>query len=180
MKAKTPSARRPSKKGKSNRPVTPPAVQQRSSKPSASSGDNVQKNRSKSATESFVSRVDSNRAAEFRKANKPRKPIHKKARSNPITDLDGLYAAWLEEPIMQDWMELTDALDQIRGTEEAMLPTAFLKRILIDLKTVPHCLHAVNEAWNQFCDRMGWPQEKKNTPGPEEPAPPAEKTDEPF
>lgn len=182
MKAKTPSARRPSKKGTSNRPVTPPAVHQRSSKPDASSSDNAQRNRAKSTNKSFVSRVDAKRAAEVRKANKPQTTLPRKAKSNSITDLDGLYSAWLDEPIMQDWFELTQALDQIKDgrTEEAMLPTAFLQRIRIDLTTLPHCLPSVNEAWNQFCDRVGWPQEKKNAPGPEEPRHPEGTTDEPF
>ena len=108
------------------------------------------------------------------------------AKSNSISDLDGLYAAWLDEPIMQDWFELTEALDQIKDStaDEAMLPTDFLKRIRIDLATLPHCLPSVNEAWNQFCDRVGWPQEKKNAPGPDEPARPRSDigpdTDEPF
>lgn len=66
MKAKTPSARRPSKKGKSNRPVTPPAIQQRTPKPSASKLDNAQRKRAKSAIESFVSGVDAERTAQAR------------------------------------------------------------------------------------------------------------------
>ncbi len=80
-------------------------------------------------------------------------------------------ALWLEEPIMQEQFALTEAIRRADGSdvEKAMMPTAFLRRIRLDLEQTPHCLPAVNEEWNKFCDRHGWPEAKRNAPGPEEP-----------
>jgi len=110
-----------------------------------------------------------NSKTENENQNLPKK-VKSKSTSRPATE-DELMALWLEEPIMQEQFALTEAIRRADGSdvEKAIMPTAFLRRIRLDLEQTPHCLPAVNEEWNKFCDRHGWPQAKRNAPGPEEP-----------
>ena len=111
-----------------------------------------------------------------RKLTLPRNP-----ESNP-DDVDNLYLAFLSTPLMQDWEALCEALRDAKkaGKKTAELPLDFLLAVEGDLLHVPMVFSDVIEEWNRVCDQEGMPQEKKNVPGPEEPASPGDKTDGPF
>ena len=83
---------------------------------------------------------------------------------------------------MQDREVLCEALRAAKkaGKKKAELPLDFLLAVDGDLLHVPMVFSDVIEEWNRVCDQQGMPQEKKNPPGPEEPASPGAKTDEPF
>jgi len=118
---------------------------------------------------------------------KNQKPLPKKAKSNPATSTseeasDKLQLAFLSTDLMQDWMEFNDALEAAikTGKDRAELPLAFLKRVQYEISGTPHRFDAVTEEWNRVCDQQGRPEEKKNTPGPEEGGAGEEGTDGPF
>ena len=83
---------------------------------------------------------------------KNRKPLPKKAKSNPATSTsedasDKLQLAFLSTDLMQDWMEFNDALEAAikAGKDRGELPLAFLKRVQYEISGTPHRFDAVTE-----------------------------------
>jgi hypothetical protein len=104
--------------------------------------------------------------------------LPRNAKSNP-DDIDNLYLAFLSTTEMQDW---TAFVEQARkgiasGKNKIEVPADFLKLVIEDIASTPLSLDAVVEVWNRVCDQEGMPQEKKNTPGPEEPGRPGGEND---
>jgi hypothetical protein len=115
-----------------------------------------------------------------RKLTLPRNPNSK----STDDDVDNLYLEFLSTGLMQDWEVLCDALRAAEksGKQTAELPLRFLltPSIRDDILHVPTIFSGVIEEWNRVCDQQGMPQEKKNTPGPEEPTRPGGEKKEPF
>jgi hypothetical protein len=73
---------------------------------------------------------------------------------------DKLAAAFIERQEVIDCHDLIDAVDDAvaLGEDEAMMPVAFLARVIPDLDPLdyPH----LRELWNQLCDEQGAPERK--------------------
>jgi hypothetical protein len=112
MKAKTPSEKSPSKKGKSSRSVAHSAVQQRNPKPAVRNGGNPQRNRTKAALENFITRVDTERAAEVRASNEAAGFDHDR--------LQEIYRLFLKTPEAQEHRAAVEkANDALSGIDAA-------------------------------------------------------------
>lgn len=107
-----------------------------------------------------------------------------KAKNSPATldDIDNLYLAFLSTPEMQGWEAFVEQARKgiASGKDRIELPTAFLKLVIEDIASTPLSLDALVEVWNRTCDQEGMPEEKKNAPGPEEPASPGDETHGPL
>jgi hypothetical protein len=105
---------------------------------------------------------------------KPTPPVKsKKSTSNSTPDdgYDAVLDRFLSTLEFQAHNELITALEEAdkAGKDRAELPTAFLRMVLLDLKTEPLMFDAMKGVWNRICDEEGFPQQKKRMPKPPKP-----------
>jgi len=78
---------------------------------------------------------------------------------------DELYTRFLETEEMQDWEDFVGAakkaLKADPHAQTVTVPAGFLRRVMTDIATTPHMFYAYRERFNQLCDEMGVPEEKR-------------------
>ena len=81
---------------------------------------------------------------------------------------DELYAAFQETDEMQDWDEFVTqaqkALEADPEAEAVTVPAAFLRRVMSDIFGTPQMFTSYRDRFNQLCDKMGMPGEKRDAP----------------
>ena len=79
---------------------------------------------------------------------------------------DELQAKFLETDEMQDWDEFVTegnkALEANPRAESVTVPAAFLRRVMGDIGAAPLMFPAYRDRFNQLCDEMGMPEEKRD------------------
>ena len=101
---------------------------------------------------------------------------------------DPVLNAFMATEEFEEWQDFGDDADKIWGDEnleKVEVPTAWLRRVLPEIRSSPLIFSAMVEVWNRECDRLGMPERKmKGALERKKGKPPLEATDdgndEPF
>jgi hypothetical protein len=78
---------------------------------------------------------------------------------------DALALAFQETDEMQDWDEFVtqgrEVLQANPGAKTVTVPAAFLRRVITEIATVPLIFTPYRDRYNQLCDELGIPEEKR-------------------
>lgn len=78
---------------------------------------------------------------------------------------DALYLAFQETAEMEDWDEFVlqskKLLEADPAAKTIAVPAAFLRRVILDIGATPLIFTAYRERFNQLCDEMRIPEEKR-------------------
>lgn len=81
---------------------------------------------------------------------------------------DDLYAKFQETDEMVEWDAFVNgarkALEASPDAQTVSVPAAFLRRVIDDIGATPLAFPAYRDRFNQLCDEMGMPEEKRPAP----------------
>jgi hypothetical protein len=82
--------------------------------------------------------------------------------------VDELHGKFQDTEEMRDWDEFVTGTKKVLGTNPAVetvtVPAAFLRRVILDIGTSPLMFTAYRDRFNQLCDELGMPEEKRGEP----------------
>jgi hypothetical protein len=81
---------------------------------------------------------------------------------------DDLFAKFQDTEEMLDWDEFVTQTKKVLATDPAAetvtIPAAFLRRVILEIGTSPLMFTAYRDRFNQLCDELGMPEEKRGEP----------------
>jgi hypothetical protein len=81
---------------------------------------------------------------------------------------DPVLNAFMATEEFEEWQDFGDDADKIwedENLDKVEVPTAWLRRVLPEIRSSPLIFSAMVEVWNRECDRLGMPERKmKSTP----------------
>lgn len=80
---------------------------------------------------------------------------------------DPVLNAFMATEEFEEWQDFGDAAAKIyenESLETVEVPTAWLRRVLPEIRTDPMIFRAMIEVWNRECDRLGMPERKMKSP----------------
>jgi len=82
--------------------------------------------------------------------------------------VDELHGKFQDTEEMRDWDEFVTGTKKVLATNPAVetvtVPAAFLRRVILDIGTSPLMFTAYRDRFNQLCDELGMPEEKRGEP----------------
>ena len=80
---------------------------------------------------------------------------------------DPVLNAFIATEEFEEWQDFGDDAGKIwedENLEKVEVPTAWLRRVLPEIRSSPLIFSAMVEVWNRECDRLGMPERKMKTP----------------
>lgn len=78
---------------------------------------------------------------------------------------DALFLAFQETDEMEDWddfaLQCKNFLEADPEAKTVTVPAAFLRRVILDIGATPLMFTAYRDRFNQLCDELGIPEEKR-------------------
>ena len=79
--------------------------------------------------------------------------------------LDDLYVRFIDTQEMGEWQDFVDeckrALHEDPTAKTVTVPATFLRRVILQIGQEPTMFDAYQRRFNQLCDELGLPEEKK-------------------
>jgi len=76
---------------------------------------------------------------------------------------DPVLNAFMATEEFEEWQDFGDAAGKIwddEKLEKVEVPTAWLRRVLPEIRSSPLIFEAMADVWNRECDRLGMPERK--------------------
>jgi len=83
---------------------------------------------------------------------------------------DPVLEAFMATEEFEEWQDFGDAAAKIyedKNLKTVEVPTAWLRRVLPQMRGTPLIFHAMADVWNRECDRLGMPERKVQGSPPE-------------
>lgn len=80
---------------------------------------------------------------------------------------DPVLNAFMATEEFEEWQDFGDDADKIwqdENLEKVEVPTAWLRRVLPEIRANPMIFRAMVEVWDRECDRLGMPERKIGKP----------------